>query len=240
MMQTVSWVARTAFLTLLLLGLPQWGYAGREPEIWDTLPQIIGTVFSNTSIGFMSSDERYFVLDRASQSFRQVDAALFPQYFPDMSKTMPSETIRESGIGSIVVLRASDGRELKTQNAYCSEGEKIKHRLWIGDTLTKDHVRPCHSVSAIEIVQNLLWLGTRHDGEYGDYPAQGIVIQSLDRAQLITKISSKQGLTGDLIRAIRWDGYTNTIWVTTERGFNQIDGQHKVITARYFYEDLDA
>lgn len=226
-------------LLIIALGIPPLCYAGREPEEWDTLPQVEIIRFSKDAIGFMASDHRFFILYRKSKSFRNLDQNTFSGLFPASENRKPAEILRHTGVGSTVLLRASDGTEYKTQNAYCSEGEDDHHTLFYEGNTVTDNIDPCHSVSALEIVGDQLWLGTRHDGEYGDYPAEGIVIQSLKSTKLIRKLDTNAGLTGNLIRIIRKDPYNGTIWIATEQGFNTIDQNFKIINSQYFYEDFD-
>ncbi|HYK90378.1 MAG TPA: hypothetical protein VE398_16505 [Acidobacteriota bacterium] len=103
----------------------------------------------------------------------------------------------------------------------------------------KDFVEPCYSISAVEQIGSQLWLGTRSDGEYGDYPAEGIVIQSLDGERKIGQISSRDGLTGDLVRAIRRSPIDSLIWVATNQGVNAIASNLKIEKSIYFYQDFD-
>lgn len=239
MRKSVACILNILLLLAILLQLPQLSYAGREPEEWDTLPQIENIVFSKTSVGFISRDQRYFVLERTNQILQLIEKDTFLQLFPNWDRKKPSEIIKNEGIGSGVLLRASNGMEFKAKNAYCSEGEDIHHELWMQEKVVVDQAEPCSSISTVEIVGNQLWLGTRYDGEYGDYPAQGVIIQSLREGNIIEKIGNTEGLTGDLIRVIRIDPYSQNIWVITQRGFNEIDKSFKIANAKYFYEDFN-
>jgi hypothetical protein len=114
-----------------------------------------------------------------------------------------------------------------------------EHVLWIDADPLKDQVDPCISVSCAEIVGNNLWLGTRYDGEYGEYPANGIVVQTLDNAQLVKKLSTAHGLTGDLIRVIRLDPFDNTIWVATNEGINVVSQDFRVLQTFFFDAEVN-
>jgi hypothetical protein len=235
-----EWMNRVVKIALfiVLLQLPQLGYADREFEMWDTLPQMENVIFSKTSVGFISIDQRYFILDRVSRSFKQVKEHFFYQQFPDRDAKKIAEVIKKGEHPSTVILRASNGMEFKTENAYCAEGTVRHHKLWMHDRLIAEQVRPCVSISSVEIVGDQLWLGTRYDGEGGDYPARGIVIQSLQEGKLINKIDTRHGLTGNLVRVIRIDPYGKNVWVVTHQGFNEIDRVLKVVDKQYFCEDF--
>lgn len=168
--------------------------AGRVPESWDTLPQIQNIAFSENVIGFDAADGRHFVLDRKNESFREVNSEAFFKEFPVPKDQTPSEVLNNTGIGSTVLLRTSSRVEFQTQNAYCSEGENTHHSLSRNGKVLRDHVAPCHSISAVEVVGDQLWLGTRYDGEYGEYPAAGVVIQSLISAKLLKGTSNNRVL----------------------------------------------
>jgi hypothetical protein len=234
--------ARTALSALtticLLLLLASASHAGREPEDWDHLPQMIDVVFSSRSVGFVASDGRRFLLDRTSLRFEPIGEGHFRSVFSGPAPK-PAETHQEMGIGSVVLLRASSGLMLRTRNAYCSEGQDIRHQLWEGDRIIDDHIDPCTSVSAIEVAGDQLWLGTRIDGEYGNYPAEGVVIQSLGTGSLIEKLGREDGLAGNLVRVVRGDPHGRNIWIATERGFSQIDRRLQIVDTRYFTEVFD-
>ena len=112
----------------------------------------------------MASDGRHFLLDRASLRFERVGEGHFRSVFSGPAP-QPAETIQETGVGSVDLLRASSGLVLRTRNAYCSEGEQVHHWLREGDRIIDDHIHPCYSVSAIETAGDQLWLGTRLDAE---------------------------------------------------------------------------
>lgn len=231
---------KSAFLLIVIIFLTTSNsYAGRLPEEWDTLPQIEIMRFSKDAVGFMASDHRFFILDRKSKSFLSCDESVYLRLFPESRNQKTAEILSDSGIGSAVLLRASDGSEYQTQNAYCSEGENIHHTLFYKGKAVVDNVAPCDSISAVEIIGDQLWLGTRRDGEYGGYPAAGLVVQSLKSAKLLKKLDAESGLTGNLIRAIRKDLFGGTIWIATEQGFNTVDQNFKIINRQYFYEDFD-
>jgi hypothetical protein len=136
-------------------------------------------------------------------------------------------------------LRTSGARVFTALDAYCSEGADDHHQLREGDQVIPDGVQPCHSISSAEIVGDDLWLGTRIDGEGATLPADGVLVQPLEGAGPSRWIGKEQGLTGNLIRAIRRDPYRETTWVVSDRGFNEIDSSFNLKRTRYFYEAFD-
>jgi hypothetical protein len=229
----ICWLFLLGMATIFLLS-PPGSYAGREFEEWDPLPQIEDIVFSKTSVGFISQDHRYFIMDRKSGVFQQVNEKLFRENFSDRLHPKPHEKIRGRD-----VIRASNGREFQSEGAYCDEGANQPHKLWLDDKVFEDVVEPCISISAVEIIDNQLWLGTVYMGEGGEAPAHGIIIQSLQSPRLIKQIDTNGGLTGDLVRVIRIDTESDKVWVATELGLNEVDRKYHVVSTHYFYEDFD-
>jgi hypothetical protein len=226
-------------LCFILLVLPLTAFGGRIPEEWDDLPQVDSISFSKTLVGLTTASGENFIYVRNTNKLRTLDKNQFLQNLGGAVGPRVAEVRKETGIGSLVALKTSGGKELVTQNAYCSEGEDRQHGLWLDGVPVKDHVDPCQSISAAEIIDDQLWLGTRFDGEYGDYPAEGIVVQSLDTSKLIKKLGTEQGLTGNLVRTIRVDPFNKTVWVATERGLNEITRDFRISRSWYFHQDLD-
>ncbi len=229
----IGWLFLLCATTIFLLS-PQ-SYAGIEFEEWHPLPQIKNIVFSNTSVGFISQDHRYFVIDRKSNVFQQVNENSFHEKFHGPLPAKPYEKFKEREM-----LRASNGMEFQSESAYCDEGAYQPHKLWLDGKAFQDVVAPCVSISAVEIIDNQLWLGTYYMGEGGEAPAHGIIVQSLQELRLIKKIDTNEGLTGNLVRAIRTDTQGDKVWAATERGLNEVNLKLQVVASHYFYEDFDS
>lgn len=105
----------------------------------------------------------------------------------------------------------------------CSEGVNDAHVLRYQQRRFPDVLKSCSTVTALEIIGPQLWLGTAEFSEWGDSKAEGIVVQALHKRQKIQSITAKSGLTGGVIRMLRHDPFSTTVWVATERGINQID-----------------
>jgi len=212
--------------------------AGREPEEWDDLPQIYSISFTTTSIGFGGQ----YVLDRASGALREVSDEVFAKEFAGSIGAPASEKQKqnpdpERGLG--VTLKTSIGAELVTHDAYCSEGMDEHHTLTMDGAPLKDSADECSSIACAEVVGDQLWLGTWYQGELGDFPGEGIVVQKLETGERLAGISTEQGLTGDLVRVIRLDPVGGNIWVATNEGINEIDRTFRVVRTLFFLQDLD-
>jgi hypothetical protein len=207
--------------------------AGRIPEDWDDLPTIDAISFSATSVGLTTFDGENYLLDRSTGRVKKLPRPQFEQHFAGAIGVEAAEVQEEKGVESIVALKTSNGTELITQDAYCDEGGS-KHALWMDGVALKNYVAPCVSVSCAEIVGDKFWLGTRYDGEYGDYPGEGIAVQSLDGSVLVRKLSTKEGLTGNLIRVIRLDPFDKTVWVATNEGLDVVAQNFRVQKSLFF------
>lgn len=217
----------------------QYAVANRGQELKNDIPYIRNILFSEKSIGFISrkrgtKKENYFILVRKAASLQSVSKDLFFKSFDYREDIIPTKAQK-----LFTILKASNGREYKTKNAYCAEFSHETHKLWEKERLLEDHVKPCHSISSVEIVGEQLWLGTRTDGEGKEYDADGIIIISLKDSKLLGKIDKETGLHGNLVRVIRLDPYSGKIWAATGVGLAVINKNHKVETRDYLYEDFD-
>lgn len=224
----------SAFLAALF---PHPGHAGREPEPWDDLPQVLIIQFSAKDIGLVTSGSGRHALDRKTLALQPLSDQQYARAFGETAEP-PAKVLEGDGTHSLVLLRTSRNVEYRTQDAYCSEGEDRGHVLWLAKKRLKSRVDRCASVSALEVVGNQLWLGTRYDGEYGEYPAEGVVVQSMDHGRLLGRVATAQGLTGDLIRTIRWDPYERGMWIATNEGINLVDERLRVKKALYVKQSL--
>ena len=94
-------------------------------------------------------------------------------------------------------------------------------------------------MAALEIIGPQLWLGTAAFGEGGDGPAEGIVVQVWHKRQKLQSITVKSRLSGGVIRMLRDDPLSKTVWAATERGVNQIDRRFRVTWGGYWYEEFE-
>ena len=234
--------AKSALLILTLaifLPLGQHAVAKRGQKHKNDIPYFRDILFSERSIGFISRKRgtkkvNYFILFRKAASLQPVNKDLFFKSFDYREDIIPAEKQKQ-----FTILKASNGREYKTKNAYCAEFSRDTHKLWEKERLLKDNVKPCHSISSVEIVGNQLWLATRIDGEGKEYDADGIIIISLEDSKLVGKIDDESGLNGNLVRVIRLDPFSGKIWAATGVGLTVINKNHKVESRNYLYEDFD-
>ncbi|MDC8449350.1 MAG: hypothetical protein LV473_13460 [Nitrospira sp.] len=223
-------------LTGLLSGVSTISTAGSiEFRETDTLPYVENILFSPSSVGIVSQDGRLFRIDRQTQDVQQLDVQTFAQQFPKPWPPKPSDSPQYGP----QILRATVGEEFEQTPGSCSEGVNDAHVLRYQQRRFPDVLKPCSTVTALEIIGPQLWLGTAEFSEWGDSKAEGIVVQTLHKRQKIQSITAKSGLTGGAIRMLRDDPVTKTVWVATERGLNQIDRRFRVMWSGYWYEEFE-
>jgi hypothetical protein len=66
-----------------------------------------------------------------------------------------------------------------------------------------------------------LWIGTVHYGEYGPYPASGLLRFDLQDCTWTGFTTENSGLAGDMVWWLRWT--SDGLWVSTENGLSRLD-----------------
>ncbi len=223
-------------LTGFLSGISTLSTAGGiEFRETDTLPYVENILFSPSSVGIVSQDGRLFRVDRQTHAVQQLDAQTFARQFPQPWPPKPFDPPHSAP----TVLRATIGEQFEQTPGSCDEGIEEAHVLRYQQRRFPDVLKPCSTVTALEIIGLHLWLGTASVGEGGDGKAEGVVVQALQKQQKLQSITAKSGLTGGAIRMLRYDLFTETVWVATERGLNQIDRRFRVTWSRYWYEEFE-
>lgn len=206
---------------------------GIEFREWDTLPYVENILFSPFSLGIVSQNGRLFRVDRRTHEVQQLDAQIFAQEFPKPWPPKPSDPPHK-------ILRTTGGEQFEQTRGACSEGAAEAHVLRYQQRRFPDVLKTCSTVTAVEIIGSQVWFGTAEFSEWGDGKAEGIVVQALHKREKIQSITAKSGLTGGVIRMLREDPVTKTVWVATERGLNQIDRRFRVMWSGYWYEELES
>lgn len=230
-------VIRIGIVSLSLLTIP----LGNPPSAGtlefkeaDTLPSITNMFFTTAKIGLLSQDGRAFVLDRNTNRIEQFDIGVFDRLFPEPRPPAPYEKRQ-----SIEVLRSTTGAEFEQVPGYCDEGAQEAHQLRYRQGVFADALKPCTSVAAVEMLNNQFWIGTIQHGEGGPRAAEGVVVQPPRGKKPVARITTTTGLTSDHIQMIRYDPFSERMWIATEGGLNQVDHRFRVVWKRYWYEDVD-
>jgi hypothetical protein len=121
----------------------------------------------------------------------------------------------------------SDGRLFFGLYGGFSEGEGAFGGLAIFDLDTEswDVLRPPQLLDATvtEVVPagDTLWIGTVHPGEYGVYPASGLLRFDLQDCTWTGFTTENSDLAGDLVWWLRWT--SDGLWISTENGLSRLD-----------------
>jgi|CXWL01.1.fsa_nt_gi hypothetical protein len=118
--------ASCAFLTFLLVTVFSSATLSGplEFEETDTLPYVENILFSASTVGIVSKDGRYFLIDRKTENVHQVDEVAVLHALPRPWPPKPWEDRQGKEI-----LRSSNGQEFQQTPSYCGEGETIGHAL---------------------------------------------------------------------------------------------------------------
>jgi hypothetical protein len=134
----------------------------------------------------------------------------------------------------------SNGERWTSSPGNCGEGTHHTPLLWHERKAFRARIEPCHGVSAVEVRDRKVFLGTLHDGTYGPGEGEGLLVQDLETEALLGRLRKKDGLSGDLVRWIRFDPFSDSIWVFSHRGYNRIDEDLHILETGYFQLDYPA
>lgn len=110
----------------------------------DTLPQSENIVFAKQHVGIISTDGRYFVLERKTELLQGVNAETFTRQFPSPWPPQPYEKLQ-----SKEVLRSSSGQEFEQHPAYCDEGVQEANELRYRQRPFPVVLKPCTGVPCL-------------------------------------------------------------------------------------------
>lgn len=222
-----------------LLGFAPQLYAGMEPSDWDYLPVITEINFTTVTVGFAAQDGRRMVFDKARLTFRQIESAEYAKLMRGAKGGKAAWPEKNKAGDTVTLITSFAGVFLETLNKYCDDDKGTAHVIKLGGVVIKYQADPCNNISSAEIENGRLWLGTRGLGDYGEFPGKGIVVQSLKDGAHIKTLSKTDGLTSNLVRAVKLDPYTGHIWAVTHLGINEISPELEVLYSGYLYEDFD-
>ena len=106
--------------------------------------------------------------------------------------------------------------------------------LKINEELIKTSVEACNTISTLEHVDNNLWIGTGYQGDHGNGPGQGVIIQSRKDGKLIKNLEME-----DWISTIRQDPYTGMVWVAASYMIHVVEPNGNAKSTYRFYHDFD-
>jgi hypothetical protein len=220
----------------------------------DILPNIEMVMFTDEAVGFIGSrmyypkkrDKPYFVLYRNKAVGQEVDFAEFQRIFP---VAIEKNTVRKK---DTYTLLTSDGYpyEVTNHDLYCewsptlSEDEifiegspdKTNHSIKSGDTVIQTPVHICNVITAVEHIDDGLWIGTGHDGDHGRHTGQGVVVLSRNTGQVDFTISE----IGAWTNQIRLDPYTGDVWVASSHIVTRMATDGRQVARYRFFKEFDS
>jgi len=217
-------------VALLTLGTCQ---AGTLME-WDLLPPMKLVRFEPLRVLLGTAEGQCLALHRGARSLRPVKCNTRDVF--RSAERPPMDLLPGGRSGEVLV--DSDGTRWTVSQAYCSEGIQRATMLWRRKQAFRAEIDPCHGVSAVEAHGDRVFLGTSHPGELATAPGEGLVVQHLETGEVLGRLAEKDGLTGDLIRQIRFDPLTGSIWVFSQWGYNRIDDELRILETGYFQVDF--
>jgi hypothetical protein len=241
-------------LIALVLAMVTTPVSSAEYSDEDILPNIVTIMFADEAIGFIgrrmyypkNRDKPYFVLYRDKAVGQEVDLAEFQSIFPAVTD---ENSVRKKGKYTLLT---SDGYSYEVTNhdlfcewvpsaseyafpiGYSPVGE-TNHTMILSDTVIQTHVHICNVITAVEHVDDRLWIGTGYDGDHGRHVGQGVVVQNRKTERLELTVSEMGAWTNQ----IRLDPYSGDVWVASSHIVNRMatDGRH---VARYhFFKEFD-
>jgi hypothetical protein len=223
-------------MILLFFLMNPFSQAAMAPEDWTVLPQVDFIYFGSQSVGLVTADGDYLKVSKDLKEIKSVTPEEFKNQFPT-DGPLAREATKDKGATSAAFLRTSSGLTFKIKSAYCGEGEREQHLLWKGEEEFPDVLAPCSNISALEQVGDSLWLGTYERGEYGYYPAEGVVIETLDGTKKKGKVEKK--MAGSVVRMLRKDPAKDEVWIATQLGLSVADSKGRVLRSAYFYQGFN-
>lgn len=239
---------RRVICLLALIGM--WPTLSGSSEFHDSdvLPRVRGVGFSQDAAGFVAYESNYygsspslrsslyFIYERGNRKMVVVEPEQFQEYFPVSTliygpRTNPAHTYDD------LIGHTANGVGYSLKLKYCGEGITDDTRKVVVDNkIVRVRARhECTNVSSVEIVNEQLWLGTAYSGEGGYSMAEGIIVQDMNGASVLARITSLSGW----IAQIHADPFSNNVWAITENGIYEISPQFKILSVNLYYHDFD-
>lgn len=212
----------------------------------DVLPNVVGIGFDRDAVGFSSNESEhsishnllgsplYFIYERGNRKMVEIEAKQFQERFP--VKTLLDRPRTDPATHDLVG-HTANGVKYGLKLKYCGEGVTDHTRKVVVDSkiVRVRARRECTNVSSVEIVNGQLWLGTAYSGEGGYSMAEGIIVQNMNGASVLARITSLSGW----IAQIHADPFSNNVWAITENGIYEVSPQFKILSVNLFYHDFD-
>ena len=127
------------------------------------------------------------------------------------------------------------GDVFELSDGYCQERAEEFHSLTKKGVPVPTHLPPCDTISALEIVQNQLWLGSFYQGELSRGPGSGVRASTLKSGKLIAAFKPGKDLADGYVQLIQQDPSTGDMWIATNTALHRV--RHSKVVERWYVSD---
>ena len=218
----------------------------------DVEPYIKKIYFTKDAVGFVSvpifyldpdlKEKMYFVLYRNEKQGREIDQSEFRRLFKTELENNKSNHNRDN------TLSTSDGTKYisTSDNMTCpwvsdvSEYAKrhivgVQSLKLMGKTV-KTQVHICNKITALEHVNDNLWIGTGYSGDHGNHKGQGVIIQDRRTGNVIKELKNITFWTSRILH----DPYSDKVWIAASRNLYQMSPEGNLISQYRFFHKFDS
>lgn len=202
----------------------------------DILPRVTKIEFGEKYIGLVVQgigelEEPAFILDRASKQFRQATVAEFDSIFG-----LATQNLRYGWKEQQEPRVTSNGTLYTPVRCEIYEGEVLrKIEMTIDGQLFNFDSEHCSDVSEIEIVDDVVWIGTYLAGDHGFYGLEGLVAVRREDGSEIGRVD-----TGNYpIHHVRVDPFSGNLWAITTDKVVVVQRDLEIESTYVFYYDFD-
>jgi hypothetical protein len=224
-------------LTLCVgIGLFTLDVVAAEYDDADMLPRVISLSFAGEQVGFEISVAGFssyefplFVHNSSDNSIRSVSATEYASLFGEGPEPLADHFGNEPD-----PYVTTDGTTYEPH--HCSGyDDRVISEMVIADQRLVIDFEECIAVSEIELDGDIVWMGTYYAGGHGDSGGRGLLAISRKSGQIVARIDTG----GYPISHVRYDSFSNNVWVITDDQVVVVDKNMEVVTRYFFYYEFD-
>ncbi|MEL6870889.1 MAG: hypothetical protein AAFO81_13900 [Pseudomonadota bacterium] len=211
-----------------------------EYEDADILPKVTALTFGEDAVSIQFKAGRYHRKQPPSFELKRSSGELLPApnlankslLNPESLETASSEYQSRSG-----ALRTDDGKSYEPYRCTLADDYRTKMEtpMTIDGIPFPTHFEKCISVSQVQIVGDLVWMGTYHESSHGDWGGVGLIVARKDSGDIAARIN-----TGKYpITRVAYDSTTTHIWAVTWDRIFVVNQQMNVVEKYFLYYDFD-
>jgi hypothetical protein len=219
-------------LLLLCLAISTLAKAGVAADI--STPVFQDIRFSKNAVALITERGAYS-FDRQMKLAKPISGVLPDAFLPSTSadkldaiSAVPSNPDDRADSISLTPWKTSKGYQFQTIDAYCSEGSEDYHSLLYRGKAIATYLPRCESISALEVVDGHLWIGSVEEYEYGSGEGLGIRVISLKSKKLLAAFSPSKKSLFRCNEATWRDEKTNQIKIV-KKCYDQRAGGGKIV-----------